>query len=605
MTDRPYGFKTRALHAGNRPDPSTGARAVPDLPDHQLRVRGHRRRRRPVRPAEVRQHLQPHRQPDGGRVRGAHGSASRAGSAPWPRLERSGRRVPHLRPPWPAPATTSSPSASLYGGTRHPARRHAAAARRRHHVRARRRPGRRSPRRSTEHQADLHRGDRRTRPARSPTWRRSPTWPTRRPAARRRRHVGHARTSAGRSSTAPTSSCTRPRSSSAGTAPRIGGVVVESGRFHWDNGRFPQMTEPVPSYGGLRWWGNFGEYALLTRLRAEQLRDIGAAMSPVQRLPVPAGPGDAAAADGRPRGQRPLGRRVARRAHPQVAWVRYAGLPVVARTTSSRSATCRRARARSSPSASRGGRAAGAALHRDAGAGQPPGQRRRRQDARDPPGLDHPPAAIGRGAAGRRRPARPGPPVGRHRGRRRHLLGPRPGAGRGGQGGLGDLARVDRSTPRPAPASACEILRPRPARSPSSGASPNPARASYFVATYLLSYLVRLRVWFVNPTRDRDPRPCRCTRRWPRCPWSPTWSTCSGGRRTCPRVAEDAVAVGARDVLDPARAASDDAAAVAPDGRPRRRARTAASRSSTPASTAACTSPGFDTGVIDCRRWRP
>lgn len=60
----------------------------------------------------------------------------------------------------------------------------------------------------------------------------------------------------------------------------LGGVVVESGRFDWQNDRFPLFTEPVPSYGGLEWSGNFGEYAFLTRLRAEQLRDIGPALAP-------------------------------------------------------------------------------------------------------------------------------------------------------------------------------------------------------------------------------------------------------------------------------------------------------------------------------------
>ena len=60
----------------------------------------------------------------------------------------------------------------------------------------------------------------------------------------------------------------------------IGGVIVDSGRFDWGNGRFPIMTEPVPSYNGLRWWDNFGEYAFATRVRSEQLRDVGASMSP-------------------------------------------------------------------------------------------------------------------------------------------------------------------------------------------------------------------------------------------------------------------------------------------------------------------------------------
>lgn len=60
----------------------------------------------------------------------------------------------------------------------------------------------------------------------------------------------------------------------------LGGVVVESGRFDWSNHNFPLFEETVPHYGGLTWYGNFGEYAFLTRLRAEQLRDIGPALAP-------------------------------------------------------------------------------------------------------------------------------------------------------------------------------------------------------------------------------------------------------------------------------------------------------------------------------------
>lgn len=60
----------------------------------------------------------------------------------------------------------------------------------------------------------------------------------------------------------------------------LGGVVVESGRFAWHSERFPLFDQSVPTYGGLNWSGNFGEYAFLTRLRAEQLRDIGPALSP-------------------------------------------------------------------------------------------------------------------------------------------------------------------------------------------------------------------------------------------------------------------------------------------------------------------------------------
>ncbi len=60
----------------------------------------------------------------------------------------------------------------------------------------------------------------------------------------------------------------------------LGGVVIDAGRFDWGAGRFPQMTDPVASYGGLSWWGNFGEFGFLTKLRSEQLRDLGACLAP-------------------------------------------------------------------------------------------------------------------------------------------------------------------------------------------------------------------------------------------------------------------------------------------------------------------------------------
>lgn len=60
----------------------------------------------------------------------------------------------------------------------------------------------------------------------------------------------------------------------------IGGVIVESGAFPFDNGRFPIMTEPSPAYHGLRFWENFREYAYLTKARTELLRDVGASLSP-------------------------------------------------------------------------------------------------------------------------------------------------------------------------------------------------------------------------------------------------------------------------------------------------------------------------------------
>ncbi len=60
----------------------------------------------------------------------------------------------------------------------------------------------------------------------------------------------------------------------------IGGVVVESGEFNWSNGRFPVVADPSPAYHGLSFHETFGTYGYLMKLRAETLRDLGAAMSP-------------------------------------------------------------------------------------------------------------------------------------------------------------------------------------------------------------------------------------------------------------------------------------------------------------------------------------
>jgi O-acetylhomoserine (thiol)-lyase len=60
----------------------------------------------------------------------------------------------------------------------------------------------------------------------------------------------------------------------------IGGVVVDSGEFNWSNGRFPVIANPSPAYHGLQFHETFGTYGYLMKLRAETLRDLGAAMSP-------------------------------------------------------------------------------------------------------------------------------------------------------------------------------------------------------------------------------------------------------------------------------------------------------------------------------------
>ncbi|KAK1506090.1 O-acetylhomoserine aminocarboxypropyltransferase/cysteine synthase [Colletotrichum tamarilloi] len=60
----------------------------------------------------------------------------------------------------------------------------------------------------------------------------------------------------------------------------IGGVIVDSGKFKWDNGRFPQMTEPSDGYHGLKFWETFGPITFIIRARVEILRDLGASLNP-------------------------------------------------------------------------------------------------------------------------------------------------------------------------------------------------------------------------------------------------------------------------------------------------------------------------------------
>jgi len=60
----------------------------------------------------------------------------------------------------------------------------------------------------------------------------------------------------------------------------IGGAIVDSGKFDWTNGRYPEMTEPDPSYHGVKYVESFGELAYIIKARTQLLRDMGSCMSP-------------------------------------------------------------------------------------------------------------------------------------------------------------------------------------------------------------------------------------------------------------------------------------------------------------------------------------
>jgi len=60
----------------------------------------------------------------------------------------------------------------------------------------------------------------------------------------------------------------------------IGGMIIDSGKFDWTNGRYSELTEPDPSYHGVQYVENFGELAYIIKARTQLLRDMGGCMSP-------------------------------------------------------------------------------------------------------------------------------------------------------------------------------------------------------------------------------------------------------------------------------------------------------------------------------------
>jgi len=106
----------------------------------------------------------------------------------------------------------------------------------------------------------------------------------------------------------------------------IGGVIIDSGRFPWDTGNFPQLLEPSKGYNGIRFHETFGDFAFIMKARVEGLRDLGPALSPFNAFLFL-------------QGLETLGLRMERhvanaravatflRDHPAVAWVNYPTVP--------------------------------------------------------------------------------------------------------------------------------------------------------------------------------------------------------------------------------------------------------------------------------------
>jgi O-acetylhomoserine (thiol)-lyase len=106
----------------------------------------------------------------------------------------------------------------------------------------------------------------------------------------------------------------------------MGGILVESGKFPWNNGRFPQMTEPSRGYHGVIFFETFGDFGFIMKARMEMMRTLGPTLSPMSaflllqgietlHLRMPRHCESALA----------IARHLA--AHPMVEWVEYPGLP--------------------------------------------------------------------------------------------------------------------------------------------------------------------------------------------------------------------------------------------------------------------------------------
>jgi len=111
----------------------------------------------------------------------------------------------------------------------------------------------------------------------------------------------------------------------------IGGVIVDSGKFKWNNGNFPEFTEPDPSYHGIKYWDAFGNIpgagnlAFILKIRVTLLRDIGAALSPFNSWLFIQGLETLALRQQR-HSENALAVAKWLKSHPLVKWVNYPGL---------------------------------------------------------------------------------------------------------------------------------------------------------------------------------------------------------------------------------------------------------------------------------------
>jgi O-acetylhomoserine (thiol)-lyase len=112
----------------------------------------------------------------------------------------------------------------------------------------------------------------------------------------------------------------------------IGGVIVDSGKFDWSRGKFPEFTEPDPSYHGVKYWEAFGNLqgvgnvAFVLKVRVQLLRDLGPALSPFNSFLFEQGL-ETLPLRQRKHSENALDVANYLKNHPAVKWVNYPGLP--------------------------------------------------------------------------------------------------------------------------------------------------------------------------------------------------------------------------------------------------------------------------------------
>ena len=172
----------------------------------------------------------------------------------------------------------------------------------------------------------------------------------------------------------------------------MGGIVVESGKFPWDNGNFPQMTEPSRGYHGVRFYETFGDFGFTMKARMETMRTLGPTLAPLSAFLLL-------------QGIETLHLRMPRHCESALAVAQHlaahpAGRVGAAIPRSPATATTPLARRYLPRGAGgiltfgvRGGAAAGEQVHRGRAVPVAPRQRRRREDAGHPSRVDDAPAA--------------------------------------------------------------------------------------------------------------------------------------------------------------------------------------------------------------------